>query len=106
MGGAEGVEESMGIAPLAFKGFPVHEHEGKDVSTSDANDGRCYALCLRTGISTSDAAEADGGRLTHVHLGIHGMASEPGSATFQVSKELHSVYSNLWGGMKVVLREN
>ena len=42
---------------------------GKDVPTSDADDGRRYALRLHNGASTSDAGDPDGGRLMHVLLG-------------------------------------
>lgn len=42
--------ESIKKAGPAFKSFIEHAHERKDVSTSNADDRRCYyALHLRTG---------------------------------------------------------
>ena len=55
-------EGAVKMAPPAFKGFLAHAHEGKDVPTSDANDGRRKVLRLCTG-----AFVADAGRPTHAH---------------------------------------
>lgn len=51
----EGEGERTRMASLAFKLFPGHVCGAKGVSTSDAGDGRCYALRLCTGASMSDA---------------------------------------------------
>lgn len=37
-------EESVGMVCLAFKEFLAHAHKGKNVPTSDADDGWRYAL--------------------------------------------------------------
>ena len=41
--------ERVKMACLAFKSFLAYAHEGKEMPTSDADDGRCYTLHLRAG---------------------------------------------------------
>ena len=41
-------EEEVVMEHPAFKGFLAHVQEGKDVPTSDVDDGQRYALRLRT----------------------------------------------------------
>lgn len=76
------------MARPAFKGFLAHAHEGKDVLTSDANDGDTMPCTCVPGLLHQTQMAQTAGDPRMRTQGVHAPALEPGSSALQVAKRI------------------